>query len=177
MKSIFSNILGFCVQVSVVIYKYGSLIRSSSATDLAIGKKGVRFCASWDLAHHPFLLYAFGKSESYPRPDSGEDINSMSSQEELWSHFTWDLGTGPMFPGLQRTALSLPSYRSLEVFSQQAHCWRNGLLWIPNRHMKQLMWETLETSSNTKALWQSLLSLMLEPSAQWQVLETYHMSS
>lgn len=161
----------------MAIYKYGSLFRSSSATDLALGKNGVLSRASWDLAHHPFLLYAFGKSESYPRPDSGEDINSMSSQEELWSHFTWDLGTGPMFPWLQRMALSLPSYRSLGVCLQQAHCWRNGLLWIPNRHTKQMMWETLENASNTKALWQGLLSLMMEPSAQRQVLETQHMSS
>lgn len=29
--------------------------------------------------------------------------------------------------------------------------WRNGVLWIPNRGMKQIMWETLENSTNTKS--------------------------
>lgn len=51
--------------------------------DLAIGKKGVLSPRQLGPGTPPFLLYAFGKSESYPRPDSGEDINSMSSQEEL----------------------------------------------------------------------------------------------
>lgn len=176
-KTTFSNVFRFYVQLSMETNKCASIIVGSSAMNLAVGKNRVLSPHELGTGTPHFLLDAFGKKWiiAQTRLQWGYKFHVLKGKAVK------SLYTGPgngeatrCFQGCSGWPLSLPSYGcffgargdgGVDIFRFQKNTWSRFCRGV---------WKVLPVS---RALWQSLLSSVIEPSAQWRAQRIHCVTS